>query len=62
MKSLCSLLGNKGMSVLLQCYLLVDGGKGGVTDIGGGSLSQAWGTAESQMGRSTICKSAELRV
>ena len=62
MKSLCCLLGNKGMSVLLQCYLLVEGGRGGVTDIGDGSLTQAWGTAESQMGRSTICKSAELRV
>lgn len=61
MKSLCSLLGNKGMSVLRQWYLLVGGGRGDVTDIGDGSLSQAWGTKESQMGRYTICKSAELR-
>lgn len=61
MKSLCSLLGNKGMSVLRQWYLLVGGGRRNVTDIGDGSLSQAWGTKESQMGRYTICKSAELR-
>ena len=36
MKSLYSLLGNKGMSVLLQWYLLVGGGRGDITDTGMG--------------------------
>lgn len=61
MKSSCSLLRNKGMPLLLQWHLLL-GGEGRVSlSLGGWSLSQALATEESQMGRSRIYKSSEVR-